>query len=99
MALHLFITGRVQGVGFRYSLRAEARRLGAGGWVRNRRDGSVEAIIEGSPQAQAALVAWARRGPPGARVDAVQENTVPDSGIKGFEERATEKQGEQRGTE
>lgn len=90
MALHLLITGRVQGVGFRHSLCAEARRVGACGWVRNRADGSVEAVIEGATQAQLALLAWARRGPPGARVDAIRENTVPDSGIQGFGQRATE---------
>ncbi len=62
------ITGRVQGVGFRYALRLEAERLGLAGWVRNRTDGSVEALAQGAPDAVAALAAWARRGPPAARV-------------------------------
>ena len=64
----LRITGKVQGVGFRYSLQEEAGRLGVNGWVRNRRDGSVEALVQGDSGAVEAMVAWARRGPPGARV-------------------------------
>lgn len=65
---HLIITGRVQGVWFRGSMVAEAERLGVTGWVRNRRDGSVEAVIAGSPEQVAAMLAWARHGPPGAVV-------------------------------
>jgi acylphosphatase len=70
-ARRLLITGRVQGVGFRYALQSEAERLGLSGWVRNRSDGSVEALAQGAPQALEALAAWARRGPPAARVSAV----------------------------
>lgn len=88
--MRLAITGRVQGVGFRHGLRAEARRLGLAGWVRNRSDGSVEALIEGSAQAQQALIAWARRGPPGARVDGLVESAMTDAGLQGFEQRKTE---------
>jgi acylphosphatase len=69
--LQLRITGRVQGVGFREALREEAERLGVNGWVRNRADGSVEALAQGSAEALAALLAWARCGPPAARVDQV----------------------------
>jgi acylphosphatase len=69
--LHLTIHGRVQGVGFRESLILEADRLGVRGWVRNRMDGTVEAVIEGSARACAALRAWAERGPPPARVTRV----------------------------
>ena len=69
--LHLRITGDVQGVGYRYALQDEASRLGLTGWVRNRRDGSVEAVVQGSQQAVDALAAWARRGPPAARVSDV----------------------------
>ena len=68
-ALHFAIRGRVQGVGFRYAMVVEARRLGVTGWVRNRRDGSVEAFACGAPVALDALVVWAEHGPAGARVD------------------------------
>lgn len=65
------VTGRVQGVAFRASMAAEARRLGLAGWVRNRRDGRVEFRIAGVDEDVEALLAWARRGPPLARVDAL----------------------------
>ncbi len=65
------ISGRVQGVGFRYALADEARTRKLCGWVRNRRDGSVEAIIAGPEADVEALIAWAHRGPPAARVTAV----------------------------
>jgi len=79
VAKHLTISGRVQGVGFRYSMIEEAERLGVTGWVRNRRDGSVEAVVDGTPQAVEAILAWARSGPRGARVTEVQVNEVPES--------------------
>jgi acylphosphatase len=85
MCRHLLIHGRVQGVGFRWSLRAEALALGLSGWVRNRRDGSVEALIRGTPEAVEALTAWAYDGPPGARVERVLSNDVP--GVAGGDDR------------
>lgn len=71
MAKHLRISGVVQGVGFRYSMQREAQRLGVTGWVRNRRDGTVEAVVEGPAAAVEALLDWARRGPATARVQGV----------------------------
>lgn len=72
----LVIHGRVQGVGFRESMVLEAARLGARGWVRNLRDGTVEAVIDGTPDVRAALVAWAHRGPMTARVTHVDERAA-----------------------
>lgn len=70
--LHVIIRGRVQGVGFRYSLQREATGYGLAGWVRNCADGAVEAEIEG-PRAQLdAMLAWCREGPGLARVDRVE---------------------------
>jgi acylphosphatase len=68
----LLITGRVQGVGFRFYMERKARELGVTGWVRNRRDGAVEAVVHGTSGAVEAMVAWARRGPPSAVVAEVR---------------------------
>ena len=57
------VSGRVQGVGYREALRAEAARAGICGWVRNRADGSVEALLQGSAEAVERILGWARRGP------------------------------------
>lgn len=70
--LHLKIIGRVQGVGFRIYMQREAMRHGVNGWVRNRRDGSVEAMVQGPSAAVDALVEWARHGPPSAHVTDVR---------------------------
>ena len=87
---HLRISGRVQGVGFRYSLLAEAKAHRLAGWVRNRRDGSVEALLQGEAAAVDAVIAWARRGPPGARVDNLDVQSSPgQSGLTGFEQLPT----------
>jgi acylphosphatase len=69
---HLIISGRVQGVGFRFYMERKARELGVAGWVRNRRDGSVEAVVQGSAETVDAMIAWARRGPPSAVVAEVK---------------------------
>jgi acylphosphatase len=73
--VHLLATGRVQGVGFRWFVRETARRLDLAGWVMNRPDGSVEVAAEGNAAQIAALRSAVREGPPGARVDAVEELT------------------------
>src|SRR5687768_10785206 len=86
---HLRILGRVQGVGFRMYMQREAQRHGVAVWVCNRRDGSVEAIVQGSREAVDALIEWARCGPPSARVTDVQIS--PESGsYSDFEMRPTE---------
>ncbi|WP_332854650.1 acylphosphatase [Duganella sp. S19_KUP01_CR8] len=85
--IRLTIEGRVQGVGYRASFAEQARALGLAGWVRNRRHGSVEAEVEGGAHAIEAIVAWAKRGPPGSRVtnvtveDVVAQATL-DGGFK-----------------
>ena len=84
----LAIHGIVQGVGYRYSMVEAARRHGVTGWVRNCRDGSVEAVVQGPAHAVEAIVAWARQGPRGARVDSIEEE--PAEGVfAGFEQRPT----------
>lgn len=72
----VFVSGRVQGVGFRYSTRDQAVRLGVAGWVRNLPDGRVEAFVEGEPKAVTAMLDWLRSGPPGASVDDVRSSDV-----------------------
>lgn len=86
----LRVRGLVQGVGFRHSLCAEARQAGLAGWVRNRHDGSVEAYLQGPRTAVAALVDWAHRGPPVARVDTVELSPAPPAPhLLAFEQRPT----------
>ena len=70
--LRLEIRGSVQGVGYRWSMVEQARRLGIRGWVRNRHDGSVEALVSGSPEAVERIVGWARKGPRSAVVESVE---------------------------
>jgi len=89
VAKHLKISGRVQGVGFRYSMSEEAERLGVTGWVRNRSDGTVEAVIDGAPDAVETVLAWARRGPRGASVTEVEVVEIRES-FERFEMRPSE---------
>jgi acylphosphatase len=71
-AVHLAITGKVQGVGYRDFLERQAKALGLGGWVRNRRDGSVEAVVVGPASSVETIIVACRRGPPAAAVREVQ---------------------------
>ncbi len=86
----VIIRGRVQGVGFRFATQRKAHELGVDGWVCNRPDGSVEATFEGPAEQVAAMLAWARQGPPASRVDrvdrvdAVDGQAEPSRGLAGF---------------
>ncbi len=73
---HLRIAGHIQGVGFRAAMYREAVRLNVTGWVRNRNDGTVEAVIQGPEKSIAQMLVWARHGPFGARVDQVEVKPV-----------------------
>ncbi len=79
------VRGRVQGVWFRDSTRRVALSHGAAGWVRNLSDGRVEAVVEGPPPAVAAVVAFCRTGPRGARVEAIEIAEEAPTGATGFE--------------
>lgn len=90
-ARQLVVTGLVQGVGFRFQMANAARPLNITGWVRNRHNGSVEAVIMGSPEAVAGMIDWVRRGPPASRVEQVcveQLESLP--ALHGFSQRTTE---------
>jgi len=80
----VLVSGRVQGVFFRDSCARRARAEGVGGWVRNRPDGRVEALFEGSPQAVENLVAWCREGPAQARVTGVEVEQDSPAGLERF---------------
>jgi acylphosphatase len=81
---HVVVRGRVQNVFFRASCRREAERLGVTGFVSNLRDGRVEAVFEGEPNAVRAAVDWCRRGPPGATVDSIEVDFEEPVGEAGF---------------
>jgi acylphosphatase len=78
------VHGFVQGVFFRDTLRRRATSLGVSGWARNTRDGTVEAVFEGEPDAVERMVALSREGPSGARVDRVDVVEEPLEGLGGF---------------
>jgi acylphosphatase len=85
IARHLVVRGRVQGVGFRFHFREQALRHGVTGWVRNRQDGSVEAVIQGEQGAVDRVVGWSRRGPSSARVTDVEVKEEPIADYATFE--------------
>jgi len=89
-ALRLVVRGRVQGVGFRAWAVRTARALSLHGWVRNRRDGSVEILAAGEPDALERLVASCRRGPPGAWVSELERHPAEPPDRAGFDQAATQ---------
>jgi acylphosphatase len=86
--LRLEIRGRVQGVGYRWAMVEEAHRLGVRGWVRNRRDGWVEAMVMGPPEAIERIVGWTRQGPRSAVVTTV-DVFAGEGSFDSFDERPT----------
>lgn len=88
-ALKLTVKGRVQGVGYRWWAIGKARSLGVEGWVRNRRDGSVEILALGSPDALNAFATACGAGPAGAGVTSVNRAPAADDHSLGFNEKAT----------
>jgi acylphosphatase len=88
MARRLLVSGRVQGVGYRQWVCREAERRGIAGWVRNLRDGRVEALLDGPDEALDAFVEAAREGPPAARVESLRVEPA-DGSFSGFEWRPT----------
>ena len=80
----VIVHGEVQGVGFRYTARLAAQRIGVSGWVTNRRDGSVGAEIEGDEASVRAMLDWLAQGPPGAVVRSTDVSEVEPTGERGF---------------
>jgi acylphosphatase len=89
IAKSLVLVGKVQGVGFRDWMAVRARRTGLAGWVRNRRDGSLEALIAGDAPAVEELLRACRRGPPGADVITITEDFADPPTEPGFYKRPT----------
>ena len=83
--VRLRIAGAVQGVGYRYWTEEAAAELGLSGWVRNRRDGTVEAVISGSPQAVEQKIERCRKGPRASRVTSIDVQEEPAEPSPGFE--------------
>ena len=88
-AVRLLISGRVQGIGFRYWAESEAKRLGLDGWVRNIADGTVEILAIGDREALGQLAEACRHGPPSARVIAVARGADRDDGSRDFTQKPT----------
>ncbi len=89
-AIRLVMSGRVQGVGFRAFVERQARKHGVRGWVRNRRDGTVEALLIGEERALAEMEAACRRGPSLAMVTGLERSDAADDGSEDFAARPTE---------
>ena len=89
IAKHLRIEGVVQGIGYRRWMVSTAQRLGVAGWVRNRADGTVEALAEGDADAVEELLRACRRGPAGAAVSLIREDLVEPEELAGFEARVS----------
>jgi len=85
VAVHIHVSGRVQGVGYRWSCAREARAHGVAGWAHNLPDGRVEAWVEGAREAVEAVLAWCRVGPPAARVTGLEIADETPSGLGRFE--------------
>ena len=91
MGARVLISGRVQGVFFRFTMLEEAKREGVNGWVKNRLDGRVEAYLEGKEESVKKLISWCHKGPPGAVVRSVEVEWLPYEGtfssfsIRGWE--------------
>lgn len=87
--IHLSVTGRVQGVGYRAFVEREAKARGLEGWVRNRRDGSVEAVVAGEADKVDALIAACRNGPPASQVENIEQKDAGhgELGSRNAEER------------
>jgi acylphosphatase len=87
VARRAIVRGRVQGVFFRDSTRAEAQRRGVAGWVANRRDGAVEAHLEGAADAVERVIDFCGSGPPRARVEALEVTQIAPRGFSSFQVR------------
>ncbi len=85
ICVHVFITGKVQGVGYRYATVQEAETRLIKGWVRNLRDGRVEAIFEGKEPLVKQMVQWCHQGPRSAKVTEVRVETIENQGYQQFE--------------
>lgn len=82
---HVFISGKVQGVGYRFSTMHEANKLGISGWVRNMPDGRVEAVFEGDMATLSQMLQWCHKGPRAAKVEDVAVDYKAAEGLRGFE--------------